>query len=142
MQVAPGSALPRSTEPAAHAQSERSRSAGRGRVLTALVLFAVFVSGGQAFAEPSAPKPLASEAAPSGDNGSTTAKIVLIGAVADDRELGLLFDELLGREGVAVEISRADRFDAAALFAPAEAVVTRVFVVCTDGRMARLHFRG
>jgi hypothetical protein len=73
---------------------------------------------------------------------STAAKIVLIGRAAADPELPLLFGELLERQGVAVEIARAERFDPHELFGSEDAGVTRVFVVLGDSKQARLRFRG
>jgi hypothetical protein len=100
--------------------------------------------GAEALAEP--PRAPAEELADLGTatdpTRSTTAKIVLIGRAAADPELPLLLGELLERQGVAVEIARAERFDPDELFGSEDAGVTRAFVVVGDSKQARLRFRG
>ncbi|HEX6275263.1 MAG TPA: hypothetical protein VFZ53_19620, partial [Polyangiaceae bacterium] len=70
------------------------------------------------------------------------AKLVLIGAAAADPELPLLFRELLERQGVAVAVARAERFDPDELFESDIGSEIRVFVVLGESKQARLWFRG
>jgi hypothetical protein len=72
------------------------------------------------------------------------AKIVLIGTLARDRELIALLHELLGVDGIEIEIAGADRFESAALFAEAGGDgdgAILAFIQVRDDRDARLHFR-
>jgi hypothetical protein len=82
------------------------------------------------------------ESAPDERSPTTIAKIVLIGKAAADPELPLLFAELLERQGVAVEIERAERFEPGELFGSEDDGMIRAFVLLGDSNRARLRFRG
>lgn len=114
----------------------RARRAGAVAAVVSLLLARAALAR-----TPTASAPATAEAAPPEAPRAITAKIVLVGRVAADPELPLLFAELLEREGVAVEIERAERFDADELFGTEEGNVIRVFVVLGDGSQARLRFR-
>lgn len=141
MRVTPGSALPKSTQPATgNERPLRKRCFRPAAVLAAL---AVLLVGGRALAEPpNLPPPLAGASERATEPHATKARIVLVGSVADEPELARLLDELLGQRGIAVEISHAERFDPAWLFGAGAPGVTSVFVVLDERRQARLHFRG
>jgi hypothetical protein len=131
--------LSRSTESNPRPRRERAgatRRAGAAAAVVSLLL------AREALAQPphaSAPAP--SEAAAPEAPRPTTAKIVLVGRVAADPELPLLFAELLEREGVAVAIERAERFHSDELFGTEQGSVIRVFVVLGAENQARLSFR-
>lgn len=136
------SAFSKSSSPRA-----RVRPSRRLRDLTTLtVLLATVVSfAGRARAE----LPVRSDAAlpaledsAAGDTAAerAVAKIVLVGAAANDRELSLLIRELLDRQAIRSEIERADRLEPDALFA-AEGRETLVLLALTDPHRARLQFR-
>jgi hypothetical protein len=93
----------------------------------------------------SAAVPTAAPAAaptPASRQHASRAKVVLIGALAHDRDLAALLHELLGADGIQLQIVGADRFEPGALFGDDDSDdVTLVFVGLRDARDARLHFR-
>jgi hypothetical protein len=66
---------------------------------------------------------------------------VLVGALARDGELAALLRELLGADGIELELLGADRFEPDALFSAAESDAILAFIRLHDARDARLHFR-
>jgi hypothetical protein len=68
-------------------------------------------------------------------------KVVLVGPLERDRDLGVLLRELLEADGIELELAGAERFDPDALFAGAESDAILVFIRLRDARDARLHFR-
>lgn len=132
-------ALPKSTEPTARVGGERSRRTRRGQARA--VLGALLV-GGTVLAEPSSTGRSDAEAVLATETAASTADIVLVGAVREDRELALLLRELLARDGLEVQLSEAERFEPAALFGAESPGATRIFVVLDDAHQVRLHLRG
>jgi hypothetical protein len=72
------------------------------------------------------------------------AVVVLVGATAQTGDLPGLLTELLGRDGIAVEIVREPTFRAADLLAPGDGGrrSVSVFIEVPSDRVARLSFRG
>jgi hypothetical protein len=125
-------------------EPRRSRPRRRGLPIRELGVLCALLIGREVAAQSSSPQPAARDAseAEAADRDSTTANVVLIGPAGGEHELALLFEELLARQGVTVEVSTAERFEPALLFGPQAPGVTRVFVVLRDAHSARLHFRG
>jgi hypothetical protein len=86
--------------------------------------------------------PAAAEALPARARESepAVAKIVLVGALSEQRELSLLIRELLDRNAIPSEITRVDRLQPDALFA-AEGRDILVLLASTDPHHVRLQFR-
>jgi hypothetical protein len=124
------------------------RRISRARTAALNTTFAL-LAGSIAAAPAARAEPAASESAPATAASASepapapAANIVLIDPLGADEELVLLFRELLDRQGVRSQVSRAERFEPDALFAErGEPQSLRVFVTLRDSRQARLYFRG